>query len=81
MWSRLLRVAALLRDPRVQKLPRAAVVVAILYFLWPIDLIPDFLVPLFGWLDDLTLTWLAVRWLLRAGKDAGADVAQPTPQH
>jgi uncharacterized membrane protein YkvA (DUF1232 family) len=80
MWGRLLRIAALLRDPRVQKLPRVAVVVAILYFLWPLDLLPDFLVPILGWLDDATLTWMAVRWLMRAGKDIPTETPQVTPR-
>ncbi|HET7291070.1 MAG TPA: DUF1232 domain-containing protein [Vicinamibacteria bacterium] len=71
MFARLLRTLALLRDPRVAKLPRFALVAAILYTLWPADLLPDFLVPLVGYLDDLTLVWLALRWL-RRNEPAGA---------
>lgn len=29
-----------------------AVVIALLYVLWPIDLVPD-LIPVIGWLDDV----------------------------
>jgi uncharacterized membrane protein YkvA (DUF1232 family) len=28
---------------------------------------PDFLIPVAGYLDDLTFIWLAVRWLLKSG--------------
>jgi len=65
MLARLARVLALLRDPRVGRLPRFAVVAAVAYTLWPADLLPDFMPPLVGWLDDATLIWLAVRWLFR----------------
>lgn len=65
MFARLLRTLALLRDPRVAKLPRVAVIAALLYTLWPMDLLPDFAVPFVGYLDDLTLLWLSLRWLRR----------------
>lgn len=64
--DRLKRVAALLTDPRVKKLPRLAVLAAVAYFLSPIDLVPDFFVPLVGWLDDATLMWLSLSWLLKS---------------
>jgi len=65
--ARLRRVVALLSDPRVPKLPKFAVTAAVLYLLWPMDLLPDFAIPVAGFLDDLTLVWLAVRWLVRRG--------------
>jgi uncharacterized membrane protein YkvA (DUF1232 family) len=68
--DRLKRVAALLADPRVKKLPRFAVLAAIVYFISPIDLVPDFVVPVVGWLDDATLVWLSLRWLLKSDPDA-----------
>jgi uncharacterized membrane protein YkvA (DUF1232 family) len=67
--DRLKRVAALLTDPRVKKLPRFAVLAAIVYFISPIDLVPDFVVPVVGWLDDATLIWLSLRWLLKSDPD------------
>jgi len=65
--TRLRRVLALLTDPRTPRLPRLAVGMAVLYLLFPFDLVPDWIVPVAGWLDDATLLWLALRWLLRSG--------------
>jgi uncharacterized membrane protein YkvA (DUF1232 family) len=70
MMDRLKRVTALLGDPRVAKLPRFAVLAAIAYLISPIDLVPDFVIPLVGWLDDATLVWLSVRWLLKSDPSA-----------
>ena len=47
----LLLAWALLRDPRAPKAAKLATVLAILYVLSPIDLIPD-AIPVLGWLDD-----------------------------
>jgi uncharacterized membrane protein YkvA (DUF1232 family) len=47
-----------------------AVALAVAYVIWPVDLVPDFLVPMAGYLDDLTFVWLALRWLLKSGKTA-----------
>ena len=76
MWSRLRRVIALLRDPRTPKLPRIAVILAIAYFVWPVDLVPDFAIPVAGYLDDLVLIWMSVRWLLGKGDAAGSAGAE-----
>jgi uncharacterized membrane protein YkvA (DUF1232 family) len=75
VFARLARVITLLRDPRVGRLPRFAVLAAVLYTLWPFDLIPDFMPPVIGWLDDATLLWLALRWLLR--QDPAGRSPQP----
>ena len=42
--------------------PKAGVAIAILYLIWPADLIVD-LVPFFGWLDDIGVTALAIGYL------------------
>lgn len=47
-----------LRDPRVPRPAKIAVLVAIIYVIIPVDLIPD-VVPVFGWLDDLAAMPLA----------------------
>ena len=70
--DQLRRIVALLRDPRTPKLPRLALAMAFAYLIWPADLMPDFLIPLAGYLDDLTFIWLAVRWLLKSGAPAPA---------
>ncbi len=41
----------LFADKRVSSLAKALVVVAIAYFLMPLDTLTDFLIPL-GWIDD-----------------------------
>ena len=67
---RIQRMLTLLRDPRVAKLPRFAVLAAGAYLLWPVDLLPELALPIVGWLDDATLIWMALRWLSRAGAEA-----------
>ena len=67
LLDRLRRAGALMTDPRVKKLPRFAVIAALAYLLSPLDLVPDFLVPLAGFLDDATLLWLSMRWLFKSG--------------
>jgi uncharacterized membrane protein YkvA (DUF1232 family) len=68
--DRLLRVLALLRDPRTPALPRIAVLLAVLYLISPVDLLPGSVMPVIGWLDDLTFVWLALRWLVKSTPDA-----------
>jgi uncharacterized membrane protein YkvA (DUF1232 family) len=52
------------RDPRVGRLPRLIIMIALAYSLSPVDLIPDF-IPVLGYLDDLmivpALIGLAIR--------------------
>ncbi len=69
--ARVQRMLALLRDPRVAKLPRFAVLAAAAYLLWPVDLLPEIALPIVGWLDDATLIWMALRWLTKAGRRSG----------
>lgn len=72
LWARLRRVTSFLADPRVPKLPRFAVVLAVGYLLWPADLLPDLLIPLGGFLDDAAVLWASLRWLLKSGNAATA---------
>lgn len=55
----------LLLDDRVPVLVKAVPVLAILYALWPIDLIPD-LFPALGQLDDIAILLLALNWFIQA---------------
>jgi uncharacterized membrane protein YkvA (DUF1232 family) len=66
LLGRLRRVGALLTDPRVAKLPRVAVLAAAVYLISPVDLVPDFLVPVAGYFDDAVVVWLSLRWLLKS---------------
>jgi uncharacterized membrane protein YkvA (DUF1232 family) len=81
MGERLRRIVALLSDPRTPRLPRAAVILAVIYLIWPLDLMPDFLVPIVGYFDDLTLVWIALRWLLKSGPTTtgGGPEQLPSP--
>jgi uncharacterized membrane protein YkvA (DUF1232 family) len=54
-----------IRDPKSDWKPKALVVLAMLYLLWPLDLAPD-LIPVFGWLDDIGLNGLAAWYLVHA---------------
>jgi uncharacterized membrane protein YkvA (DUF1232 family) len=53
------------RDRRVPKYLKAMVIAALLYVLLPVDLIPEFFIPLVGQLDDATLLLLASYLLIR----------------
>lgn len=57
-------VRALRRDPRVPRRAKVAVVVAGLWVLSPIDLIPEFL-PVIGPLDDIIVVALLLRYAAR----------------
>jgi uncharacterized membrane protein YkvA (DUF1232 family) len=47
------------KDPRVPLLPKALLIMVVVYALSPIDLIPDF-IPVLGFLDDLILLPLGI---------------------
>lgn len=64
LFERAKQVASLLADPRTPRLPRLAVLGAIAYLIMPFDLIPDFVFPVVGYLDDFGLLWLTLRWML-----------------
>jgi uncharacterized membrane protein YkvA (DUF1232 family) len=57
-------VRRLRKDPRVPKRAKVAVVIAGLWVLSPIDLIPEFL-PVIGPLDDVVVVALALRYAAR----------------
>ncbi|MEP7084214.1 MAG: DUF1232 domain-containing protein [Betaproteobacteria bacterium] len=53
-----------LRDSRAPFAARGLALLALLYVVWPFDLVPD-VIPVLGWLDDLTigplLLWAAAK--------------------
>jgi uncharacterized membrane protein YkvA (DUF1232 family) len=67
------------RDPRTPRLAKLVVLAVIAYALSPIDLIPDF-VPVLGYLDELVLLPLAIRFALRLiPEHVLADARQRAP--
>jgi uncharacterized membrane protein YkvA (DUF1232 family) len=54
-----------LRDPNADWKPKLALGIAILYLVWPIDLIPD-IAPIIGWLDDIGISALAIAYVIYA---------------
>lgn len=80
-WRFMLRLPQiiwrLLWDRRVPVLPKVAFVVAIVYLLIPMGIVPDRAFGLLGYVDDLALLILAAAWLLlRAPVDALRDAQQ-----
>ena len=53
-----------LKDKRTSGVPKMTALLAIIYLLSPIDLIPDF-IPFFGWLDDLVLVPLLLNMAIK----------------
>jgi uncharacterized membrane protein YkvA (DUF1232 family) len=51
-------------DGRVPLWRKLAGLLAVLYFLSPVDVVPDFL-PLLGWLDDLGVLYAAATFMAR----------------
>jgi len=62
--------ARLLADARVPIGPKLLLACAIAYLIAPVDLVPDFLVPLVGELDDVAVLWLASLALVRLSPPA-----------
>ena len=68
------RSLGLKRTPRWSK---AAFVLALLYVVSPVDLVPD-IVPVLGWLDDVGVLGLATTLLL-SSRPRTVDAARPSP--
>jgi uncharacterized membrane protein YkvA (DUF1232 family) len=64
LLSRMRLAGRLLREPRVPLLAKAVPVLAALYLVSPLDVIPD-LFPLVGQVDDMTLSLIALATFLR----------------
>lgn len=58
-------------DPRVSKLDKAIVAAVLVYLVSPVDLVPDWVVPVVGQIEDVYLLALA---LSRLVNNAGVDV-------
>ena len=55
----------LLRDRRVPLLAKGVFVSALGYWVWPLDLIPDLLIPVIGEIDDLGIVLLGLWTFVR----------------
>lgn len=64
-------LARLARDPRVSKVDKAIVAAVLVYLVSPIDLVPDWVVPVVGQMEDIYLLALA---LSRLVNNAGMEV-------
>jgi uncharacterized membrane protein YkvA (DUF1232 family) len=56
----------LLQDSRVPLAPKIVFIAGFIYAISPIDLVPDFLVPVLGWIDDIIILVAAARYFIRA---------------
>jgi uncharacterized membrane protein YkvA (DUF1232 family) len=64
-------LARLARDPRVSKADKAIVAAVLVYLVSPVDLVPDWVFPVVGQIEDIYLLALALSRLLN---NAGMDV-------
>jgi len=64
LFSQVRLAVRLLREPRVPILAKAVPLLAALYLISPLDVVPD-LLPLLGQVDDLTLILVALAVFLR----------------
>ncbi len=69
------KIFLFLIDSRTDWKPKALLVLAVVYLLWPVDLVPD-LIPVLGWLDDLGAGALALWYLSHTAK---RYVSSPLP--
>jgi len=69
-------IRRLRKDPRVPRRARVAIILAGLWVLSPIDLIPEF-VPVIGPLDDVVVVALALRYAARQVPRAAIRDAWP----
>ncbi len=72
LFSQVRLTGRLLREPRVPLFVKVVPVMAALYLVSPLDVIPD-VFPLAGQLDDLTLSLIALAAFLRLCPEAPVD--------
>ncbi len=63
LWIKL--IFRLLKDRRVPFRLKLIPLIAFLYVISPIDFIPDLLVPIFGYVDDVAVLFLAFKIFVR----------------
>ncbi len=55
----------LLKDRRVPFFGKLVFVLALAYVVWPLDLIPDFALPVLGQIDDVAILLAGLRFFMR----------------
>lgn len=78
--GRLRALVRFFRDPSASVFGKLFVLLAVVYVVCPVDLIPD--VPIVGWLDDLGVASLAMAYLARTVARYRHDpalMAEPVP--
>ena len=55
----------LYQDKRVSFLPKAVLALGVLYFIIPLDLIPEFPLVFLGYFDDAAIMYVAVRLFIK----------------
>ena len=55
----------LFNDKRVGMLPRVLLVIGVLYFVSPLDLLPDFPLVGLGWMDDFFVLYMMAKAFIR----------------
>lgn len=55
----------LFKDPRVPVYLKVLLLMAFVYLVSPIDIIPDFIVPILGQVDDLFILMIALKFFLK----------------
>ncbi|MGF1508270.1 MAG: YkvA family protein [Myxococcota bacterium] len=68
-----LRIWRALRNPKTPWGPKLLLLGALVYLIWPLDLVPD--VPFIGFLDDLGIFMLALGWVSRVVDESSAPDA------
>ncbi len=61
LWRQVHLALRLLKDSRVPIWPKVLFSLGLIYLLSPLDLIPDFSLPLLGHLDDLVIFLISVK--------------------
>lgn len=64
LWKEIRLMGRLMRDPDVPFLLKLLPLVPVLYFILPIDLLPD-MIPALGQVDDLTAFFLGIKAFVR----------------
>lgn len=59
----------LFKDSRVPVSPKLALIGAVLYFLSPYDLLPDFLFPVLGFAEDILILMWVLKYFIRVSPE------------